>query len=96
MNADGLKKNGTLKATVGFLEVPVRATFPIGDFTFFLKYGNLFYPVVPVCRRGGMVDTIDSKSIAREGVRVQVSSPVWKPFCCGFSFFSCDYFQFKI
>ena len=27
-------------------------------------------------RRGGMVDTIDSKSIAREGVRVQVSSPV--------------------
>ena len=30
------------------------------------------------CRRGGMVDTIDSKSIAREGVRVQVSSPVKK------------------
>ena len=47
-------------------------------------------------RRGGMVDTIDSKSIAREGVRVQVSSPVLKPFCCGFSFFSSDYFQFKI
>ena len=31
-----------------------------------------------LCRRGGMVDTIDSKSIAREGVRVQVSSPVKK------------------
>ena len=31
-----------------------------------------------MCRRGGMVDTIDSKSIAREGVRVQVSSPVKK------------------
>ena len=32
--------------------------------------------VIPTSRRGGMVDTIDSKSIAGDCVRVQVSSPV--------------------
>ena len=29
-----------------------------------------------ICRRGGTVDTADSKSAVREDVRVQVSSPV--------------------
>ena len=36
------------------------------------SYAIVFKP----SRRGGMVDTIDSKSIAGDCVRVQVSSPV--------------------
>ena len=42
-------------------------------FTFFSYYDILKKD----CRRGGMVDTTDSKSVARKGVRVQVSLPAF-------------------